>query len=117
MTKAYVMMRSPFGASETANNSQLVELLNQAADKVKGEMKEVDVHFTGGPVIAVGNAERIRTDSFVAVSLAVVLILLLLFYTLRSIRNILLILLSIGWGCLFALGLLSISSSSASLLR
>ena len=78
MTKAYVMMRSPFGASETANNSQLVELLNQAADKVKGEMKEVDVHFTGGPVIAVGNAERIRTDSFVAVSLAVVLILLLL---------------------------------------
>ena len=26
MTKAYVMMRSPFGASETANNSQLVDI-------------------------------------------------------------------------------------------
>ena len=116
MTKAYVMMRSPFGASETANNSQLVELLKLAADKVKGEMKEVDVHFTGGPVIAVGNAERIRTDSLVAVSLAVVLILLLLFYTLRSIRNILLILLSIGWGCLFAMGMLSLVNDNVSII-
>ena len=44
----------------------------------------------------------------VSVTLAVVLILLLLWFSLRSVRNIVLIAVSIAWGWLFALGALSL---------
>ena len=107
MKKAFVIMTSPYGSSETEGNSTLLALLRQSADETESEISDVSIRFTGGPVIAVGNSKQIKTDSIIAVMLAIVLIVALLFYVFRSIWHLFLIVLSIIWGWLFAMGILS----------
>lgn len=107
MHRAFAMMTSPHGASETENNSRLLQMLHQAADLTMATNKLVDVRFAGGPVIAVENASRIKTDSIISVVLAIILIVGLLFWVFRNVRNMILIVVSIGWGWLFAMGLLA----------
>ena len=109
MKRAFVMIESPFGSSETENNAQLLAMLQQSADSTVANSHNVDIHFFGGPVIAVGNAHQIKLDSILAVSIALVLILALLFFTFRRAWNLLLIVVSIGWGWLFAVGGLSLA--------
>lgn len=116
MAKAIVLVRSPYGNSETEHNSQLMELLNAAIADMHADYPQVTAHLTGGPAIAVGNASRIRHDSILSVSISALLILLLLMYSLRSGRNILLVALSIAWGWLFAVGAIAVINSSVSII-
>lgn len=116
MKRAFVMMESPYGSSETENNARLLSMLQQAADSTEAQIGSVSVHFFGGPVIAVGNAHQIKTDSILAVSIALVLILALLFFAFRRVWNLLLIVISIGWGWLFAIGGLSLVHNDVSII-
>lgn len=116
MSRAVAMMNSPFGSSETENNSKLLKLLDDAAAQMNADYPDVRVDIVGGPAIAVGNSHRIKTDSFIAISLSVILIILLLIYSFNSARNILLIFLSVGWGLLFALGGMALFSDSVSII-
>lgn len=116
MKKAIVMMDSPFGSSETSNNAGLTDMLRHCADHTEATHHNVEIHIIGGPVIAVTNAQQIKTDSILAVLLAVVLILALLFFTFRNIRNLLLIVLSIAWGWLFAMGGLALVHDKVSVI-
>ena len=116
MQRAVVMMNSPYGASETEHNAQLAALLDDVAREVEATHGEIEIHLTGGPLIAVGNAQQIKTDSMVSVILAVTLILALLFVTLRSWRNLLLIVVSIAWGWLFAMGCLALIHQEVSII-
>ncbi len=104
MSRAVVMLSSPFGGSETENNAKLLAIINGAIEQMEAKYQGVEAHVVGGPDIAVGNATRIKKDSVIAIALSVVLIVLLATYAIRSFRNILLIFLSIGWGWLFAMG-------------
>ena len=111
-----LLIDSPFGASETEHNAQLVVMLQQVCDSVRHAYPAVDVHLTGGPVIAVGNAQRIKTDSMISITIAIILILLLLWLEFRNARNLLLIALSIGWGWLFAMGCLTLVHNDVSII-
>ena len=116
MRRAIVLMKSPFGASETEHNADLLDILEQSAAETEAVMPGIDIHFTGGPVIAVGNARQIKADSIVAVSLAVLLIIVLLFAVFRHVRHMLLIVVAIGWGWLFAMGTLTLIHNQVSVI-
>ena len=116
MSRAIVMLSSPFGSSETDMNARLVSLLDEAIGKMQALHPGVEAHVAGGPQIAVGNAHQIVRDSILAVTLATVLILLLLLYAFRSLRDILLIALSVGWGWLFALAGMALVHDSVSMI-
>lgn len=116
MKNAILMIESPYGSSETEKNGELVSHLSNVANKVKSQYKNIDVKITGGPVIAVGNASQIKSDSILTIALAVVFILILLIVSFRSTRNILLIAVTIAWGWFFALGCLSIVHNTVSLI-
>lgn len=116
MSRAVVMMDSPFGNSETSNNAKLLHILEKTADTMQEHHPDVGVDIVGGPAIAVGNAARIKKDSFIAISLSVVLILLLLVYSFHSFKNILLIFLTVGWGMLFALGGMALFRDNVSII-
>ena len=113
--RALILMNSPYGGSETSSNEQLLEVLQAKADSILASQRSLSqskgssltIRFCGGPVIAVTNASQIKTDSLLSVCIAVVLILLLLWFFLRSLRHILLIALTIGWGWVFAVACLS----------
>lgn len=115
-SRAVAMVSSPFGASETRQNARLLALLDGAIDAVEDEFPGISAHVVGGPAIAVGNSSRIRRDSITAICISAVLIILLLCYSFHSLRNILLILLSIGWGWLFAIGMMSLFVGKVSLI-
>jgi len=114
--KAIAILQSSFGANESENNSKLVDLLNNAANITMAENPRLDVHVIGGPVIAVSNADRIKSDSVLAVAIAGILIIALLIYMFRSARNICLIIVSVAWGWLFAIGIIGLFYSSVSLI-
>lgn len=116
LKRAVVIIDSPYGGSETENNAKLLSMLQAAADSVAQQVPDVSIHFTGGPPIAVGNASQIKTDSLLSITLAALLVLLLLYCALRSWRNLLLIALSIGWGWLFAIALLSVVHQEVSII-
>ena len=101
LKRGIIVQTSPYGNSETRSNAQLLQMLGAVADSVEAHNPSVTVHHTGGPAIAVGNSNQIRQDCMVSVTIAVILILALLFYAFRSTRNILLIFLSIAWGWLW----------------
>ena len=117
--RALVLLNSPYGGSETASNERLLDLLNAKADSVSrlltpdsclltpSLLTPLNIRFCGAPVVAVTNASQIKTDSLLSVCIAAVLILLLLWFFLRSLRHILLIALTIGWGWVFAIACLS----------
>ena len=111
-----VVLISPYGNSETKDNTRLMKMLNAVADSTEAHNPTVSVHYTGGPAIAVGNSKQIKQDCLLSVSIAVLLILAFLFYAFRSPRNILLIVISISWGWLYALGVLSIFHESISMI-
>ncbi len=116
MSRAVVMMSSPFGNSETEYNSKLVALLHNAIEQMESEYPTVSAHVVGGPEIAVGNASRIKKDSILAIALSVVLITLLVIYSINSLRNVLLIFLSIGWGWLFSMAGMALLGGEVSII-
>lgn len=99
-TCCIVTVESPFGGSETDMNGRLVSMLEAVAEHLP---KSVKLRLTGAPVIAVGNAQQIRHDTILAVSISIVLILALLFWSFRGLRSLWYILLSTGFGFLVAL--------------
>lgn len=113
---AITIVATPFGSSETAQNTKLLKLIDEAIARTEVEMPDADGHATGAPAIAVGNASQIKRDSIVAVALALVLILALLYYTFRNLSSILLIVVSIGWGALFAMAGISLIHSNISVI-
>lgn len=114
--KAIVILESAFGPHESENNASLVAMLNNAKAETESENSNLDIHIIGGPAIAVANANRIKADSILAVSIAGLLILALLIYVFRNLRNILLIVVSIGWGWLFAMGAIALYYDSVSII-
>ena len=116
MTKAIVMLSSPFGSSETKKNAQLITLLDKSIKKMQTDFPKIKARVIGGPQVAVGNAKQIMRDSILAVSLAAILILALLLYAFRRFRDIVLIALSVLWGWLFALGGMALVHDSVSMI-
>ena len=116
LSRAVVIIESPFGSSETEQNTELAKQLDTYARQSMASHPHVEIHFTGAPIIAVGNASRIKRDSILSVTVSIVLILSLLLLTIRNLRNLLLILLSVGWGWLFALGGLALFHDSVSII-
>lgn len=113
---ALVVMKSPYGSSETEKNADLLSDLDQVGHDTEMTCKDVRVSLIGAPVIAVSNSRQIKNDSAISVILAVVLIVLLLFVVFHNFRNILLIVLSIGWGWLFAMGMLALVHNDVSVI-
>ena len=113
---AVAQLKSPYGAMESAQNGQLVSYVDSVVQQTMQAVPDVRVAITGSPVIAVGNASQIKTDSQWAISIAVTLILLLLAFAFRKVNHHLLIILSIVFGWLFAMGFMAVIRSDVSLI-
>lgn len=116
LQRALVLVPSPFGNSETAQNGLFLSMLQTSVDEVNAAYPQVKARMLGGPQIAVGNADRIRNDSMLAVSISLLLVFSLLAYAFRSFRNIALVGVSVLWGGLFALAVMSLFRESVSVI-
>ena len=115
--EAIITIESQFSPSETRQNAVLLNRVDEAAAQTQLEFEnKIKVHYFGSVDIAVTNANRIKKDSFLSSTIAIILILSVLIYAFRSSRNMLLMLVSLLFGWLFAMGLLSLLRSEVSII-
>ncbi len=98
--RTYAFLDSPYGATETKHNAALIDSLNAQIATVQSQYPDLDIRLIGAPVIAVGNARRIKTDTLLCLALSLVLIIALLAYAFPRRRDIFLIILSVSFGWL-----------------
>ncbi len=110
-----LLFESPFGESESGRNAQLVEMIDETAAQVEAQTG-IRVSAVGAPVIAVTNADRIKKDSILAVSLAIIGILAVLWFSFKRLDYILWIAATLLFGALFALGLIGCIKDSVSII-
>ncbi len=111
-----VTFNSRFGASETQRNGEIAALLDSAAHTIETRYPQLKVSAIGAPLIAVTNATTIKSDAIVAVAIASVFILLLLWWHYRRLSDMLWIGVSIVFGWLFAIGGMALFHDSVSMI-
>lgn len=110
-----ITLTSETPSSETSRNQRWVNsIVNAKQDVMQKHKGEYEITHIGASVISLENANQIKEDTILSSSIALnfIAILLLLFY--KDIRAIGLILFSILFGMLFAVGFLAISKESIS---
>lgn len=108
---ALCIIASEGDPNESSTNKRLINLIEQAA-KIDG----ITAEYIGAPSIAVGNATRIKRDSILALSLALLLITILLHFTLKSLRDLLLIVATLAFGWLCGLSAVALAEQSVSMI-
>ena len=111
-----VLFNSPFGGSESGQNAGLKALVDTVKARTAAEFPDIDIFSTGGPEVAVGNAARIKKDSYLALALAAILICIVLWLSYKRFADVFWILVSILAGALFALGIIALFKPSVSLI-
>ncbi|MCQ2262879.1 MAG: 1-acyl-sn-glycerol-3-phosphate acyltransferase [Bacteroidales bacterium] len=105
--EAIVVVTSKFPVSETQNNVKLISQVEKSAEAVeKAFGGKVEVSVFGASLISQTNAQQIKKDSLYAMLLALVLIVALLVYYYRNFKSILLIICTITFGGLLAMGVI-----------
>jgi 1-acyl-sn-glycerol-3-phosphate acyltransferase len=113
---ALLLYRSPYGGSETQNNGVITDSLHNICQQFMVKHPQWRLSAVGAPTVAVGNARQIKTDSLLAASVAIVLIMLLLVWHYRRLHDILCIGGSLLFGFLFALAGLALIKESVSII-
>ena len=108
---ALCIIASEGDPNESSTNKRLINLIEQAA-KIDG----ITAEHIGAPSIAVGNATRIKRDSILALSLALLLITILLHFTLKSLRDLLLIVATLAFGWLCGISAVALAEQSVSMI-
>ncbi len=102
----FLFIISNYSNNETGKNKQLVEGIRQTLATLKAEMPDIKAEMFGAPVISVGNAERIKKDVILTVSIALSLLLLFLSLFYRRFIVFFIIFLPAAFGALVSLALL-----------
>ena len=112
-----IAIESKFPTSETRKNAELLKLIDRTIANTQNSFnQEVSLHYFGAVDIAVTNSNRIKQDTMLSVIISIVLILSILIYVFRSGKKLLLMLIPLLFGWLFALGLLSVLKMEVSLI-
>ena len=112
----FAFFSSPFSGSDTKGNSLIVELMDKVIAQTATTSPDVHISAVGAPTIAVTNAQQIKKDSFLSVTLAIVLIFGILMFTMARKRNLFWLGISILFGWVFALAVIALFKSSISII-
>lgn len=91
------------GMGDTGNNDRLVSGLEDAEGAA--EINSVAIDCIGGPIVAVYNARQIKKDTTITLGLAMMFILIVIFFSFRNKLSIPFIILPPIYGSLFALAM------------
>lgn len=101
-------------SSESKMNNHLIQILGKQIDLLEDEMGDVTAEYYGGVAVAVGNANRIKRDIAVTISIAVLLILLMIGLFFRRFVLFFVIFLPAIFGAILSLAILSFVSHGVS---
>ncbi len=114
--EAIVRIESKFPLSETANNKVLTRIIDEAAAKTMQENENVSIKPFGAVYISICNADQIKRDSILTISIALVLIILVLAFSFRSPKIIMSLPLALAFGMVFSFGINAMVYNEVSLI-
>ena len=116
-TEAIVTLTSAYPVSETAQNKLLAEQIDKAIKHTQQHFdSKIKITTFGAALISITNAEQIKKDSIWAICVAMLFIVALLIYFFRSAKSLFLIICSILFGGLFALGAIVLFKDTVSVI-
>ncbi|NOX85007.1 MAG: MMPL family transporter [Chlorobi bacterium] len=105
--KNLLVLITPASTNNTAANKVLFDGIDHLINRlVTDEFSGIHVEYFGSPVVALGNAERIKKDIIITVSLAAVLLILFISLFFKSKRTFVLVFLPVLFGGLVSLAAL-----------
>lgn len=110
-----VLISSVYQSSDTENNKKLLAAINSSIDKTKAEFKnEVELGFFAAADVALTNANQIKDDSYLSITISLVLIFILLWFYFKSFRSMFFIAVPVVFGALFSLAILAVVKGTIS---
>jgi len=111
------IITSKYPISETENNKLLANEIYKAISQTITEFNnKIKIAPFGAALISITNADQIKSDSVFSVSIALLLILALLFYFFRNVKDLFLIALTVAFGALFSFGMVALIKPNVSII-
>ena len=114
LSTCLLTFKSKWGSNDTPNNEPLVNELDRIVEEWHTE--GVKVSYFGTPAIAVYNARQIKNDTYLTLSLALLLIVVIITCSFCNRWSVLLITLPVCFGGLFALSCIALTVGHISLI-
>ena len=97
-----------YASNDTGNNIKLIEGIDQSIANASLAHADTEVVYFGGTAVAVGNALQIRKDTWLTLSLMVVLLAIFVIWFFKKKRAPLVILIPVGFGALFSIACIAL---------
>ena len=109
-------IQSEHSANETGKNAEFIESLQNLSAEFSSTSETLLVSYFGAAAVAVGNAEQLKQDTYLTLSLMVVLLAVFITGFFRNVRVLPLILIPVAFGGLFSLFCIYLIKQSVSIL-
>lgn len=83
--------------------NKLVDLIEEVRDEVEAEHTDIDIYFHGAPVQSVFNSRQIKSDLLMTIGISLVIICVVICLCFRNWNTLVLLLMPVGYGALFAM--------------
>lgn len=101
-------------SNDIKRNGELLDLFDSLKVSLNEQYRGLEVEYMGAPFATVYNARQIKADTWVTMTIAMLLIIIVLWLAFRRFRDILLLLLPAIFGALFSLAIISLFKDSVS---
>jgi len=102
-----VFLITPTSTNNSANNTELFNGIDEIIESLGiNEFDNIRVDYFGNPVVALGNANQIKDDIIITVTLAMLVLILAISIFFRSKRTFFIVFLPVGFGAIISLAFL-----------
>ncbi len=102
-----IILITPVSTNKTASNNKLFTGIdNIISNLTSNEFKDVEVDYFGNAVVALGNANQIKQDIIITITLAMLVLILVISLFFKSKRTFVIVFLPVAFGALVSLALL-----------
>jgi predicted RND superfamily exporter protein len=115
-TVAVAFLSPNFKTLDSKFSTQFVEILQQSVKEYTAQNPDIEILYHGQPVLSVSNADRIKRDLLLTVSVSLILILILLIGCFKSKSTLFYLIAPIVYGILFAMSVMYFIKGSMSIM-
>jgi predicted exporter len=105
-----------FKTFDSKLSTRFIEILQSAVDEYTSQNPAIEILYHGQPALSVSNADRIKKDLLLTVSVSLIVILTLLIVCFRNISTLFYLLAPIVYGVLFAMSAMYFIKGSMSIM-
>jgi predicted RND superfamily exporter protein len=115
-TVAMAFLSPNFKTLDSKLSTQFVEILQQAVKEYIAQNPDIEILYHGQPILSVSNADRIKKDLLLTISVSLILILILLIGCFKNKSTLFYLIAPIVYGVLFAMSVMYFIKGSMSIM-